>query len=257
MEIIPVKTGVLLPPKDDLFSKITASKLALKEGDVVVVSSKVVSIDEGRTIKTGEADRESLAITEADYYLPRASAGKWRRLFTMRHGVFIGGAGIDESNGDGHYILWPKNPMGSAKRIRAFLQKTYKVKKLGVIIADSRSLLLRRGAVGFALGWAGVSPVFDYRGKPDLFGRPIHVSVANLIDPLASAAVFVMGECAEQTPIAVIRGAGRVFAPLSRRSRTEPFVVPLKDDVHQMFFRHLKWKKGGSGYPHHRTQRQK
>lgn len=248
MRIIPVRTGVMVPPKDDLFAKIRKSKLALREGDVVVVSSKVVSIHEGNTVAKSTTTREALAIKEADLYLPRRTGGKWRRLFTMRGGVFIGGSGIDESNGDGHYILWPKDPMRSAKRLLSFFKKTYGVKKLGVIIADSRSLLLRRGAVGFALGWAGVSPVFDYRGKPDLFGRPIHVSVANIIDPLASAAVFVMGECAEQTPLAVIRGAYRVFTPMSKRSRTEPFVVSLKEDVHQALWKNLKWKKGGSRY---------
>lgn len=239
----------MIPPKDDLFAKIRKSKLALREGDVVVVSSKVISIHEGNTVsKSSVKSRENLAIDDADLYLPRKTGGKWRRLFTMRRGVFIGGSGIDESNGDGHYILWPKDPMRSAKKLLSFFKEEYKKKKLGVVIADSRSLLLRRGAVGFALGWAGVSPVFDYRGKPDLFGRPIHVSVANLIDPLAAAAVFVMGECAEQTPLAVIRGASRVFTPLSKRSRKEPFIVPLKDDVHVALWKNLKWKKGGSRY---------
>lgn len=249
MQVIPIKVDLLVPPKDDLFAKIRKSRLALREGDVVVVSSKVVSLHEGNTVaRNSVKSREALAIEDADLYLPRATAGKWRRLFTMRGGVFIGGSGIDESNGDGHYILWPKDPMRSATRLLSFFKTTYKVKKLGVIIADSRSLILRRGAVGFALGWAGISPVYDYRGKPDLFGRPIHVSVANLIDPLAAAAVFVMGECAEQTPIAIIRGAARVFTPLSKRSRKEPFIVPLTDDVHQALFKNLKWKKGGSRY---------
>lgn len=248
MQIIPVKIGVMVPPKDDLFARVKKSKLALREGDVVIVASKVVSIHEGNTVAKNTTSREKLAIEDADLYLPRATAGKWRRLFTMRGGVFIGGSGIDESNGDGHYILWPKNPMKSAARLLAFFKKEYMVKKLGLIIADSRSLILRRGAVGFALGWAGVSPVYDYRGKPDLFGRPIHAEVANLIDSLASAAVFVMGECAEQTPIAVIRGAERAFIPVSRRSRKEPFIVPLKDDVHAALWKNLKWKKGGSYY---------
>lgn len=248
MNIIPIRTGLMVPPKDDLFGKIRKSKLSLREGDVVVVSSKVVSIDEGNTVAKAKTDQEKLAIADADLYLPRNTAGRWRRLFTMRGGVFIGGAGIDESNGDGYYILWPKDPMESARRLLTFFKKEYKVKKLGVIIADSRSLILRRGAVGFALGWAGVSPVFDYRGLPDLFGRPIHVSVANLIDPLASAAVFVMGECAEQTPLAVIRAASRAFAPMSKRSRTEPFIVPIRDDVHAALWKNLKWRKGGSRY---------
>ncbi len=249
MEIIPVTTGVMIPPKDDLFGKIKKSKLSLREGDIVVVSSKVVSVHEGNTVrKSSVRNKEKLMQEDADWYLPRSTAGKWRRLFTLRGGVFIGGSGIDESNGDGHFILWPKRPMESAKNLLTFFKKTYKIKKLGVIIADSRSLLLRRGAVGFALGWAGVSPVYDYRGKPDLFGRRMHVQVANLIDPLASAAVFMMGECAEQTPLVVIRGAHRVFTPLSKRSRTEPFIVPLTDDVHQALWKNLKWKKGGSRY---------
>ncbi len=156
MEIIAVKLELLVPPKDDLFSKILASKLKPKNGDIIAVSSKVVSIHEGRCVSTALTDKDTLAKKEAELYLERKYTPGKHALHTILNGVLIRSAGIDESNANGHFILWPKDPMRSAKQIRAFLIKTYKLKQLGVIVTDSISSPLRRGCHRLCARMGGV-----------------------------------------------------------------------------------------------------
>ncbi|MEK7613405.1 MAG: coenzyme F420-0:L-glutamate ligase [Patescibacteria group bacterium] len=245
MQFIPYKTRVLTPPKDDLFEAIKSAKLNIKDGDVIVVSSKVVSIGEGRCLPfKNQAQKDRLAKGEADYFVDIRRSSVWKSLFTVTEGVLIGRAGIDESNGKGHLILYPKNPMKSADTLRKWFQKTYSVKKLGVIISDSRSTPLRRGAIGFALGWAGIVPLKDYRKTKDLFGRAFQVEIANIADGLAGGAVVAMGEGNEQTPIVVIRNAPVVFTE-KKRPQERIVKVKLENDLFSPFLLKLKWKKGG------------
>ncbi len=245
MQIIGIKTRPLVAPKDSLFDALSASKLSLKEGDIVAISSKVVSIDEGRTLPIEGIDKEKLVEQESDWYLKAPRTARWRSRFTIAKGSMAGSAGIDESNGSEHYILYPADPFKSARRLRTWLQKHYGVKQLAVIITDSVSLPLRRGAIGFALSWDGIDPLRDYRGTPDIFGRLIKVELANLIDALAAAAVFEMGEGAECVPVAVIRAAKNVvFKNRSPRADAQLIVEPENDVFAPLFFhRHLNWKR--------------
>ncbi|MCX6819858.1 MAG: coenzyme F420-0:L-glutamate ligase [Candidatus Adlerbacteria bacterium] len=155
-----------------------------------------------------------------------------------------GSAGIDQSNGNGYYIVWPKDPFASAARLRTALMKTYKLKKLGIVITDSTSRPLRRGASGFALAWAGFNPVYDYRGTPDIFGRPIKVEQANIVDGLAAAAVLCMGEAGEQTPLALLRDVPKVVWDAKPAKKDDEFVVPLERDLYAPFFKNAPWRKG-------------
>ncbi len=247
MEITPIKLSPMVPPKDDLVAKIRASKLKLKDDDVLAISSKVVSIDEGRCIPADKVAKNDLIKQEAQLYTQPKHTERWGYLFTITHGILGGSAGIDLSNGADHFILWPKDPMASAERLRKALKKEYKLKKLGVVITDSTSRPLRRGAMGMALAWAGFEPLYDYRGTKDIFGRSIRVEQANLVDGLAAAAVLVMGEGAEQTPIALMRGVPeKVWKGRVTKRGWSKFVVPLKDDLFAAFFETAKWKKGGA-----------
>lgn len=247
MQITAIKTRPLHAPQDSLLEAIKKSKLSLKDGDIVAISSKVVSIDEGRTVAIDQIpDKEKLIEQEADWYLKAPKASRYRRRFTINAGAMAGSAGIDESNGDGYYVLYPTDPFKSAKKLRAALMKEYGVTELAVIITDSMSMPLRRGAIGFALSWDGIDPLRDYRGTPDIFGRLIKVELANLIDALAAAAVFSMGEGAECTPIALIRGAENIsFKNRSSRNKAQLIVEP-EDDVFAPFLFHksFKWKRG-------------
>ena len=247
MEILPIKLRALMPPKDDLLAALRVSKLKLKDGDVLAISSKVVSIDEGRCVSASSTTKEVLIKKEAQLYTSPRHTERWGYLFTITHGILGGSAGIDLSNGNEHFILWPKDPAASAERLRKSLMKAYKVKKLGVVITDSTSRPLRRGAMGMALSWAGFEPLYDYRGEKDIFGRAIKVEQANLVDGLAAAAVLMMGEGSEQTPIALMRDVPeKVWKGRKTKMGWSKFIVPLKDDLFAPFFNTAKWKRGGT-----------
>jgi F420-0:gamma-glutamyl ligase len=246
MQITAYKLSKIVPPQDDLLAAIKESKMSLKEGDIVCISSKVVSIHEGRSVAIEGTDKEKLMQAEADWFMKAPKSSRWRRYFTISRGTMAGSAGIDESNADGYFILYPQDAFKSAKRLRAWLMKTYGIEKLAVIITDSTSLVMRRGAIGFALSWDGIDPLRDYRGTPDIFGRLIKIEMANIVDALATTAVLAMGEGAEQTPIAVIRGAENISYK-NRAANKDQLMVAPDDDVFAPFFWSKKWKKGGAG----------
>jgi len=243
VHILPIKLRPLLAPKDDLHTAIEVAKLKLKDGDILAVSSKVISIHEGRTLPIEGVDKDVLVEQEADWYI-RFPQNLHKKLFTIAKGGMASSAGIDQSNGNGHYILYPSDPFMSAKRIRTWFMKTYGIKTLGVIITDSTSMPLRRGAIGFALAWDGFSPLKDYRTTKDLFGRPFKAEVANITDGLAAAAVVAMGEGNEGTPLAIIRGANITFG---NRKTKEPLITAPEDDMFAPLLFRKPWKKGGQG----------
>jgi len=238
MHILPFRIRVLKAPKDDLRAALRASKLNLKEGDIVAISSKVVSIDEGRCLHVDSIEKETLVRREADWYV-EIPEGKRRKVFTITKGTMASSAGIDQSNGNGYYILYPEDPFKSARRLRAWLKKTYGIKSLGVLLTDSTSMPLRRGAVGCALAWDGFNPLKDYRKQKDIFGRVFKAEVANIVDGLASASVVVMGEGNEQIPVAVIRGANVSFTTKAKES----VMVSPEEDIYAPFLLSRKWKK--------------
>src|SRR3989344_3515489 len=135
MHLTAYKLRTLTPPRDDLRAPVRGARMRLHEGDIVAISSKVVSIGEGRCVPLDEADKLALTKREADYYLLPAKS-KWRRIFTIAGGALLGSAGLDESNANGHYVLYPENPYKSARALRAWLKREHGLKTLGVIITD-------------------------------------------------------------------------------------------------------------------------
>ena len=242
MQTVSYQLRPFLPPRDNLRAALAASKLTLQDGDIVAVASKVVAIDEGQCIPTGQVSKDALIESEADWYFkPRRS--RYRRIFTIARHMLVGSSGVDESNGSDHYILYPKKPFVSAKRLRRWLMKQYKVKRLGLVITDSMSLPLRRGAIGFALAWDGFDPLRDYRGTPDIFGRSFKIEMANLADALAATAVLEMGEGAERRPIVVIRGARNIIFE-NRGRAADQLIVPPEDDLFApLLFTGRRWKR--------------
>jgi coenzyme F420-0:L-glutamate ligase len=218
----------------------------IEENSIIAITSKVVAICEGRVVPTDTADKERLAIKEADLYLP-ASESKYHHHFTIVHNTILGMAGIDESNGADHYVFLPKDPQASANQIRRYLRQKHSLKNLGVIITDSMSIPLRLGAVGTCLGYSGFKAVKDYRGQLDLFGRPLKISQANIASGLAATAVLAMGEGDEQTPIVVIKEI-----PVIEFNDQDPSPqelknvnLSLKDDLFAPFLDNGKWQPGG------------
>lgn len=252
MTIKPIKTRKFLPPRDDLEDLISGSIKKIPENSIVVITSKVVSISEGRCIpQTDVQDKDQLVMREAEKYLPREFVpGGWA-MHTIKNNLFIPTAGVDESNALDFYILWPKDPKESAKKIWQMLRKKFGVKNLGVLITDSHSIPMRRGLVGMALSFWGFMPLRDYRGKADIFGKELHVSQTNIPDSLAAASVFAMGEGNEQTPIAVISDLGNRVKFIQKEYKDSKdfnsFDVPLKEDLFRPFIESVPWRKGGGG----------
>ncbi len=240
-----IETGVVSAPKDDLLQHIRQSKLTLKEGDIVAVTSKVVGIWEGATLPFDSISKDELVKREAKLWLDRRNVFGRRVMHTITKGHFIPSAGIDESNGNGHYILYPRDPERSARRLLRFFKKEYGVEKIGVILTDSHSTPLRRGVTGFSLAHAGFEPLVDYRGTKDIFGRDFKFSQTNVPDALAAAAVLAMGEGAEQTPLAVISGTRYVYRKAPKKKRIHSsFDVSLREDLFGAFLKSVPWKKG-------------
>lgn len=157
----------LIRKGDNLFEIIKNSIPKIKEKSVLVITSKIVSFSQRRIIKRNPQDKlekQKIIRKEADYYLdPHLS--KYNITLTIKNSTLTVNAGVDESNANGGYVLWPKNLQETTNDIWRFLRKFYKVKNIGVIISDSKTIPLRWGVVGTAISYCGFKPLNDYRGK--------------------------------------------------------------------------------------------
>ena len=127
------------------------------------------------------------------------------------------------------------------------MQERFKVNHVGVIITDSTCTPLRWGTTGIALAHSGFIAIHDYIGRPDLFGRPLEVSKANISGGLAAAAVVAMGEGAEQTPLCLIEDATFVVFQDSDPTDDElkSLYIPIEDDLFAPFLTSVAWERGG------------
>jgi coenzyme F420-0:L-glutamate ligase/coenzyme F420-1:gamma-L-glutamate ligase len=212
---------------DDLAALIAdaleAAGEVLEAGDIIVAAQKIVSKAEGRYIeladmKPSEEALEWAAKTEKDPRLVQAILDeteqvlRWRpNLLVVEHkrGWVMANAGADQSNIEGaegeRVLMLPLDPDASAAEIRSGLQDRYGG-PLGVIIADSVGRAWRVGTVGLALGASGVRVMADIRGELDRQGRELKVSIVGAGDEIAAAANLLIGEAAEGTPVAIVRG---------------------------------------------------
>jgi dihydrofolate synthase / folylpolyglutamate synthase len=231
MICIPIKTRVLNPPQDDLFAVLDESLSGVQEGDIVAISSKVVSIGEGNCLPIDGIDKRALVESEAELLIPRPY---WPSPLTVKHSAFIGTAGIDESNANGHYVLLPKAPFLSAEKVHAYLKQRFNVNNVGVIIVDSHSSPLRRGALCVSIGFWGFAPTINHVGEPDLFGREFKIEVTNLADALAASAGVVMGETDECQPVVIIRDVPKITYTEAPMKHT--LFVPFEDDTFRVLY---------------------
>jgi len=233
---------------DDLFSILDAHLPKLPEQSVVVITSKIVSICQGRVVKNdGTVDKTALMRRESQLYMETAADQKWGIILTIKNDTLIASAGIDESNGNGYFILWPEDIAKIAADIWKHLCNVHSIKKLGVIISDSHTTPLRWGTSGIGIGWCGFDPLNNYIGKPDIFGRNLHVTKSSVLDGLSAAAVAVMGEGEEQTPLAVISDLPFVHFTAKPPTAEEiaAFHISLKEDIFSPLIDSPLWKKGG------------
>lgn len=208
MKIEAVKTPKVRA--NDCLKQILDNISVLRERSVVAVTSKIVSLCEGKIVKKEEIDKRQLIKKEADVVLDTGES-PYDMCLTIKNGILIPSAGIDESNADNSYVLYPSDLWKSAEQIWIYLRTKHNLKEFGVIITDSHTTMMRRGVTGIALSWCGFSPLYSYIGKDDLFGYTLQVTQINTADALAVSAVFCMGEGSEQTPMAVITNIPRIF----------------------------------------------
>ncbi len=241
MKITPVKTHKI-STQDKLFDVLDKYITEVAENSVVAVTSKIVSITEGRVIKEEGTDKDELIKQQSQYFLPRET-NPYHVSLTITNNTLIASAGIDESNADGNYVLWPENPQESANKIRKHLKEKFAVKNVGVIITDSKTTPLRWGVTAIAIAYSGFEPLIDYIGKEDLFGRKFVFEKMSIIDNFACAAAVTMGEGNEQTPMAIISDI-----PFVRFEDGDPqedaLKISLDEDLYGPILKNAPWEKG-------------
>jgi len=203
----------------DLHAEISKTNFRFKQKDIVIISSKFVSISEGAVVqidrlrashrakviaKKFQMDEKltELVLREAD----QIYGGIPGFLLCKKNGMLCPNAGIDRSNIlKGYAVLYPPLPFDSADRLRLNFLNKNKL-KVFVVISDSRLMPGRLGTSGIAIAVSGFKPVIDERGKKDLFGNILRVTMRAAADGLASIGVALMGESLESTPVVVVRG---------------------------------------------------
>src|SRR2546427_565592 len=213
-------------PGDDLSRLIPEifrfNDVAPEDLDVLVVAQKVVSKAEGSVVNLDEVTPGPRALQLAeeakkDPRLCQVILNESRAVLRVRPGLIIAehrlgficaNAGVDHSNvglGPQWVATLPKNPDASAEAIRQAIAQALGA-RVGVIINDTHGRPFREGAVGVAIGLAGMEPLYSYIGEQDLYGYVLQTSVESVADELASAASLLQGQAAEGTPLALIRG---------------------------------------------------
>lgn len=188
-----------IEPGADLAALIADAAPALADGDIVVVTSKIVSKAEGRVIRAG---RDEAIDAETVRVVARRGPS---RIVETRHGLVLAAAGVDASNTvPGTVVLLPEDPDGSARRLRKALCDRLGA-RIGVIISDTMGRPWRTGQTDTAIGAAGVMPLRDHRGQADTFGTALEVTLTAVADELAAAGDLVK-EKTSGIPVAIVRG---------------------------------------------------
>lgn len=201
-----------------------SARLTLEPGDVLAVTSKIVSKSEGRwldlrTVIPSERARQLAQATGKDPRMVEAILSEAQAVSRYREGVLVvrhrlgftsANAGIDHSNvgldQDDHWVLLlPQDPDASARRLRDALKERTGV-AVGIVISDTHGRPFRMGNVGVAVGVAGIPALLDLRGHKDLFGRELRATVIAAADAIAAAAGLVTGEADEGRPVVLVRG---------------------------------------------------
>jgi F420-0:gamma-glutamyl ligase len=234
MKIIPIKTRIIKLPKDDIFD--IFDNLKIKNSDVIIVTSKIISIHQGRCIPIDSVkSKDDLIIKEADYFIPRKDVPGNATMLTIKNSNLIASAGIDENKNAGYYILLPDKPEKIAKEICLYLKKKFSLKKLAVIITDSHTIPLKFGVIGFSIGFFGLEPFKKYFDKN---GEEIVSSRVNIIDSLAAAAVLEMGEQSEQTPLAIIKNTPNI--KFTDKETFQQTVMAFEKDIYYPVLKNFK-----------------
>ena len=202
------------------------SGFPLRDGDIIAVSGKILSLLEGRTyLLSSKNDFSRIVEREAEFV--------WDSFPNLKLSIVYGSlspnSGIDSSNIEREsIILYPTVPNIKAEEIRLLFLLYFNV-YVGVLLIDSRLFPLRKGTTGVAIGFSGIIPILDDRGKVDLFGNKLKVTKRSIIDDLAAIAHLVMGESDERIPYVVIRGFKKY---VTRRKESFKLSVPPTECIY-------------------------
>jgi coenzyme F420-0:L-glutamate ligase/coenzyme F420-1:gamma-L-glutamate ligase len=207
----------------DLAELMEAAALGLRDGDILVITSKIISKAEGRLV---QAEREQAIDDETVRLVARRGQ---TRIVETRHGLVLAAAGVDNSNTPpGTVALLPQDPDASARRLRKDLADRQGI-RIGVIITDTLGRPWRAGQTDAAIGAAGVVPVRDLRGQADSFGNVLEVTIAAVADEIAAAADLVKGKTSG-IPAAVVRGLAE-FVTAEDGPGAAALIRPASEDM--------------------------
>ncbi len=200
----------------------------IMEGDILIVTSKVISVSEGSVVPcTSRNNFLSIISQEADEVIGRSK--KYDMYLTKRKGIVLPNAGIDCSNAEpGTAIVLPRNPESTAREIRKGIQEKTGVKNFGVIICDSCVFPFRRGISSIALAWSGFLGISDERGKRDIYGQELKVSEIAVADNLSSVAQIYFGQADEKVPFVLVQDAPVSFTD-EKQDCTYAHISPEED----------------------------
>lgn len=228
MKITAVKTDIFTA-RENLPAFILRHIPHVTEGMVLAVASKLLSLWKGKILPYQNGSQKEAAIRQESSWVLKTPLA-W---LTVKDGMVMTNAGIDESNADGNLLFLPADCYAVAEELRQHLKKAWGVEKLGLLITDSMILPLRAGVVAGAVAYSGFKGVRDLRGKTDLFGRPLQVTLVNVADSLATAAAFCMGEGNESTPLAMLEETGVNFVD---EVNPKEIKYPVEEDLYTPLF---------------------
>lgn len=245
MIVRAIKTRLVTAKACTLQELLDESITELSEGSVVAIASKVVSLCEGRVAPMDTLDKDALVAKESQLYIP-GSLNPYGVTLSVARDLLVVAAGIDESNSDGQFVLWPSDPQASVNEARAFLRQKFGLKELGVILTDSATRPFQWGTTGIAVAYSGIEPVHSYIGSEDLFGRTFGYQKNNIQNGLAAAATLVGGEGSEQTPIVVLEELGfvRFVEHDPTNEELEALRIDPDADVYSQLIKGAPWQKG-------------
>ncbi len=242
MKVTAVKTKLLEANKSTLTEVLSESIDNLAEGSIIAISSKVVSLCEGNVLPLKDISKDNLIENEADCFIPKEYS-KYGVYLTIKNGLLVPSAGIDESNTNGYYVMWPKDPQKSANYCWNFLRDRFSLKNMGIIITDSTTSPLKWGVTGKAIAHCGFVSINSKIGAKDLFNKALRQTRINVADGLAASAVLCMGESTEQTPVAIIEDV--TFVEFQDHVPTpdelKSLRIEIKDDLYAPLLEKAPW----------------
>lgn len=244
VQLVPVRGLGEIEPGTDLAGTIRAALdrqgSSLQDGDILVVTQKVVSKAEGCLVRLADVEPSALATEWATLWNKDARVVELvlrqsRRIVRMergviisetRHGLVCANAGVDQSNVGGESVtLLPEDPDASAERLRAALSQASGA-RIGVVISDTFGRAWREGQVNVAIGVAGVEAMRHFEGQLDPTGYELRVTMLATADELASAAELVMGKV-DGVPVALVRGLARALGSGSATELVRPAATDM------------------------------